>query len=217
MQASAALLEGAPAGRRDDAALRAHPRSAGRRQSLRLHDADDFALSRSARFGYPHPVPTRRSSDLGRWRRAALNPGNDDHAFADGQRRPHRERGRAELNASRPKLPGTKAHTIPHPPLREEACKLPRHFSRALRPAGVMTLPFGLTLAPPGGANHFGCTMPMTSRSRARLDSDILTLSLHDALPILVDGAVLPSIPATTITLLQMANADRIASAAELS
>jgi choline dehydrogenase-like flavoprotein len=128
--------------------------------------------------------------------------------------------GAIELNLSpegRAGFPVLRLRPVPDPRVRTHASKVARHFSKALRPAGVMTLPFGLTLAAPGGGNHFGCTMPMTSRPRTRLEADILGRPAGWQRIHVVDGAVLPSIPATTITLLQMANADRIASAAELS
>lgn len=64
-----------------------------------------------------------------------------------------------------------------------------------------------------GGGNHFGGSMPMRESPNGPFETDKLgTPSGWKKLHI-VDATILPSIPSTTIALLIMANADRIANA----
>lgn len=68
----------------------------------------------------------------------------------------------------------------------------------------------------PGAGNHTGGSFPMRATPKARFDTDMLGRPQGCSRLHLVDSVVMPSIPATTIALLMMANADRIASLAEL-
>lgn len=71
-----------------------------------------------------------------------------------------------------------------------------------------------LTLAiEPGGGSHTGGSFPMRRQPSTRFETDILGRPLGCSRVHLVDSSIFPSIPATTIALLIMANADRIASA----
>ena len=72
----------------------------------------------------------------------------------------------------------------------------------------------GLQIAPPGRGFHSGGTFPMTTSPCAAgpFHSDILGRPAGLQRIHIVDSAIFPSIPATTITLSVMANARRIAS-----
>jgi len=68
-----------------------------------------------------------------------------------------------------------------------------------------------VTVSPTGGGNHFGGSFPMTASPSRFNQSDLLGRPAGWSRLHLVDGSILPSIPATTVALLIMANADRIA------
>lgn len=69
-----------------------------------------------------------------------------------------------------------------------------------------------LRLAAAGGGNHLGGSFPMrSSAAQSGLSTDILGRPYGCTRIHLVDSSVFPSIPGTTIGLLTMANADRIA------
>lgn len=70
--------------------------------------------------------------------------------------------------------------------------------------------------SPPGGGNHVGGSFPMRHSPTSETDTDTLGRPFGWKRVFLVDSSVLPSIPATTITLPTMANAWRIAAAAPL-
>jgi len=74
-------------------------------------------------------------------------------------------------------------------------------------------LPLWPRLGPPGYGNHSGCSFPMAEKPGAK-ESDTLGRPAGLKRVHLVDASVLPSLPATTITLTVMANAHRIASIA---
>lgn len=79
-----------------------------------------------------------------------------------------------------------------------------RQVSRALRKCGVWRMPFSVSFLEPGADNHNGGTLPMgktTSPTGELLDMPGLYV---------VDGAVLPNLPAKQLTFTIMANADRI-------
>jgi choline dehydrogenase-like flavoprotein len=88
-----------------------------------------------------------------------------------------------------------------------------RRLASSARPLGMLPLPGLLQTGRPGKGNHLGGSFPM------RLDPGELETDTLGRLPRwdrvhLLDASVLPSIPATTVTLTLMANAHRIASAA---
>jgi choline dehydrogenase-like flavoprotein len=91
-----------------------------------------------------------------------------------------------------------------------------RSLSRLLRPVGLHIIPGATTIAPPGRGIHIGGTFPMRSRVRAELETDILGRPYGWRRVHLVDAACLPSLAGTTLTLTIMANAHRIATAAEV-
>jgi ferredoxin len=101
-----------------------------------------------------------------------------------------------------------------------EAAVVARKAARRLaligRRARTWVVRSGMTLATTG-AGHFGGTLPMRSQPRARLDTDILGRISGWHRVHVIDGSILPSIPATTLALVQMANADRIATTVELN
>lgn len=88
-----------------------------------------------------------------------------------------------------------------------------RHLARRLLPSRTLGVTPALIMGRPGSGNHYGGTLPMRQRRRERLDTDTLGRLADWRYIHVVDGAIAPSIPATTLALLQMANADRIASA----
>jgi choline dehydrogenase-like flavoprotein len=82
---------------------------------------------------------------------------------------------------------------------------------RALRPlTGFQPLASMLQIWPQGKGFHVGGSLPMRERP-GELESDVLGRPTGFRRVHVVDASVLPSIPATTITLSAMANAQRIA------
>lgn len=82
-------------------------------------------------------------------------------------------------------------------------------FRRALAPTRSYIPPVGWRVVAPGEGNHIGGSLPMNSG--AGLSSDALGRPLGFARVHAIDASVFPSVPATTMLLLSMANADRIA------
>ncbi|CAK0776083.1 4Fe-4S ferredoxin-type domain-containing protein [Gammaproteobacteria bacterium] len=91
-----------------------------------------------------------------------------------------------------------------------------RIFGRITRQAGAFCVYPMLQIGAPGSGNHIGGTLPMRRHPESPLDTDVLGRLNHWHRVHIVDGSVFPSIPATTVALTQMANADRIASAVPL-
>jgi len=69
----------------------------------------------------------------------------------------------------------------------------------------------------PGAGNHVGGSFPMANSPRTRFQTDVLGRPQGLRRVHLIDSSVFPSIPATTLLLPIMANADRIAMQAILS
>jgi choline dehydrogenase-like flavoprotein len=91
--------------------------------------------------------------------------------------------------------------------------KLLRRLATNARPLGMVPMSRLVQVGQPGKSNHLGGTFPMRL-APGELDTDTLgRLPRWDRVH-LVDASVLPSVPATTVTLSVMANAHRIASAA---
>jgi choline dehydrogenase-like flavoprotein len=78
---------------------------------------------------------------------------------------------------------------------------------------GMVPLPGLLQIGQPGKGNHLGGSLPMR-RAPGKLESDTLGRVGGWRRVHVVDAAVFPSVPATTVTLSVMANAHRIAAAA---
>jgi choline dehydrogenase-like flavoprotein len=91
--------------------------------------------------------------------------------------------------------------------------KVARRLTASARLLGMVPLP-GLTqIGHPGKSNHLGGSFPMR-RDPGELETDTLgRLPVHSRIHI-VDAAVFPSFPATTVTISVMANAHRIAAEA---
>lgn len=94
--------------------------------------------------------------------------------------------------------------------VRRVAAKLSRHS----RDLGFHALSFMLKTGLPGEGNHAGGSFPMTASPGPWQTDPQGRLHGHERVR-LVDSSVLPSIPASTFTYAVMANASRIASAAE--
>ena len=77
-------------------------------------------------------------------------------------------------------------------------------------------IPWLTSLSTPGAGNHLGGSFPMTQTSTERFATDVLGRPHGFRRLHIVDASVMPSIPATTIALLMMATADRIATQAPL-
>jgi choline dehydrogenase-like flavoprotein len=91
--------------------------------------------------------------------------------------------------------------------------RLARHLAANARLLGLAPIP-GLTqIGLPGKGNHLGGSLPMRC-SPGELETDALGRPLRWERVHVVDASVLPSVPATTVTLSVMANAHRIATAA---
>jgi choline dehydrogenase-like flavoprotein len=82
-------------------------------------------------------------------------------------------------------------------------------IGRGLRAAGLHPLSFALRSNPVGSSFHAGSTVPM-AKDPDEAQSDVLGRPHGLSRVHIVDASVLPSIPATTITLSVMANAHRI-------
>jgi len=87
-----------------------------------------------------------------------------------------------------------------------------RHLARFAAQCRSMIPVWAMRMSSAGGGNHIGGTLPMHERPRGPLDTDRLGRLAPYKRTHVVDGSVLPSLPSTTLVLLQMANADRIAS-----
>ncbi len=82
-------------------------------------------------------------------------------------------------------------------------------FRRALAPTRTYIPPVGWRVVAPGEGNHIGGSLPMNGG--AGLSSDALGRPLGFTRVHALDASTFPSVPATTMLLLSMANADRIA------
>ncbi|WP_428249917.1 hypothetical protein [Ferrovibrio sp.] len=122
----------------------------------------------------------------------------------------------ARLQRGTDAAPGTLALRILRNP---QTLPMIKRLTRRLIPEGLrfgtLFLPLP-TVSDIGGGNHFGGSFPMT-REPARFEqSDLLGRPAGLRRVHLVDGSVLPSLPATTVALVIMANADRIVHEAPL-
>jgi choline dehydrogenase-like flavoprotein len=91
--------------------------------------------------------------------------------------------------------------------------RLERRLAASARLLGMAPIP-GLTqVGRPGKGNHLGGSFPMR-RAPLELETDTLGRLPRWRRVHVVDASVLPSVPATTVTLSVMANAHRIATAA---
>lgn len=86
-----------------------------------------------------------------------------------------------------------------------------RHFASLAPKFRSLIVPSMVSLSATGAGNHIGGAMRMRERPNGALDTDLLGRPSGLQRVHVVDSAVLPSVPATTIALLTMANADRIA------
>ncbi len=90
---------------------------------------------------------------------------------------------------------------------------LVRHLAASARLLGMAPIP-GLTqVGRPGKGNHLGGSLPMR-REPGEMETDTLGRLPRWERVHVIDASVLPSVPATTVTLSVMANAHRIATTA---
>ncbi len=80
------------------------------------------------------------------------------------------------------------------------------------------TLPISwmIRFAPPGHGNHVGASLPMSVSPSSALETDLLGRPAGWQRIHVIDTAVFPSVPGTTVSLTAMANAWRIAEAVDL-
>jgi choline dehydrogenase-like flavoprotein len=90
---------------------------------------------------------------------------------------------------------------------------LVRHLAANGRPLGMLPIPGLVQIGRPGKSNHVGGSLPMR-REPGKLETDTLGRPTGYNRVHVVDASVLPSVPATTVTISVMANAHRIATAA---
>jgi choline dehydrogenase-like flavoprotein len=114
------------------------------------------------------------------------------------------------------RLPTVRLAAVRNPATAKYVHHLRRALGRLLRPAGVHVIGMAARIAPPGRGVHVGGTFPMRAKPRSDLETDTLGRPFGWRRVHVVDGACLPSIPGTTLTLTIMANAHRIASEAAL-
>jgi choline dehydrogenase-like flavoprotein len=93
------------------------------------------------------------------------------------------------------------------------ARRLVRRLAAHGRLLGMVPLPGLLHSGRPGKSNHLGGTLPMR-REPGELETDTLGRIPSWGRVHVVDASILPSVPATTVTISVMANAHRIATAA---
>jgi hypothetical protein len=86
-----------------------------------------------------------------------------------------------------------------------------RMLRGVLRRAGFYAVPFARQNSNAALTYHFGATFPMRANPHAPNDTDVLGRPFGSSRIHVVDTSVLPAIPATTVGLLTMANAHRIA------
>jgi len=91
--------------------------------------------------------------------------------------------------------------------------RLVRRLTASARLLGMVPLPGLVQVGRPGKGNHLGGSLPMRHRP-GELETDTLGRLRGWERVHVVDAAVFPSFPATTVTLSVMANAHRIATAA---
>jgi choline dehydrogenase-like flavoprotein len=120
-------------------------------------------------------------------------------------------------SAQRGGWPVVNMRAIANPQTRGIVRQAARRLASVFRRTGTLAMTAAMTIGAPGAGNHFGGTLPMRAKPRARLDTDVLGRLPEFRRVHVVDGSILPSIPATTLALVQMANADRIANAVEFT
>lgn len=92
-----------------------------------------------------------------------------------------------------------------------------RALRRLLKPTGFFAVPLARQNSAAALTYHFGASFPMQANPRNPLDTDVLGRPFGWQRVHVVDTSVLPAIPATTVGLLTMANAHRIAARAVAS
>ncbi|HET6161049.1 MAG TPA: FAD-dependent oxidoreductase [Dongiaceae bacterium] len=157
-------------------------------------------------------------SDAPAWRRALLRPIAERLLIAwCGLHSDHSATVEAVLAAPDRTSPSTlRLAARPHAEGRSAIRRAAGRLATAGRRFGTLAATPLLQAVPVGGGNHLGGCLPMRRQPAARWDTDELGRLQAWRRIHFVDGAVLPSIPATTLALTIMANADRIAMAAPL-
>lgn len=106
--------------------------------------------------------------------------------------------------------------TEANPEYRRIARRVTRRLTSILARVGtVPVLPFVTAHAKPWGW-HFGGSLPMSPTPRAPLDTDTLGRPVGWTRIHAIDSSTFPSLPATTVGLLAMANARRVADSIEI-
>lgn len=105
---------------------------------------------------------------------------------------------------------------IEDPAARSFARKLARRFAGPLLSAGWLSVFPVLRFSNPGSGTHCGGSLPMRARPSGGLETDIYGRPAAWKRVFVVDSAVLPSVPGTTLAMTTAANAARIAATAPI-
>ena len=107
--------------------------------------------------------------------------------------------------------------SVENPATQDTIVRVTKAMTRHGISFGALFVSFLRQISAIGGGNHVGGSFPMCGRPSRTLASDVLGRPAGWSRVHLVDSTVFPTIPGTTIALLIMANADRIASSAPLA
>lgn len=108
-------------------------------------------------------------------------------------------------------LPSVETSQTWDPHSRQAIRAYSRRLGGILRPAGFLAIPLAKQTSGAALTYHFGASFPMSREPRLPSDTDLLGRPFGWQRVHVVDTSVLPAIPATTVGLLTMANAHRIA------
>jgi len=111
-------------------------------------------------------------------------------------------------------LPSVKTRSTFDDKNRKIVLSYSRSLARSLRQAGFFRIPLTRQVTSILPGYHFGASFPMCAIPQKPLDTDVLGRPFGWQRVHVVDASVLPAIPATTVGLLTMANAHRIAARA---
>lgn len=160
----------------------------------------------------------RSGADAPVWRRALLRPIVERLLVAwCGLHSDHSASVEARLRAGDGARPAIlRLEMRSHPRVTAAIRTAARQLAATSWRFGTLAVTPLLQAASVGGGNHLGGCLPMRRSPAGRWETDELGRLQAWRRVHFVDGAVLPSIPATTLALTIMANADRIATAAPL-
>lgn len=129
----------------------------------------------------------------------------------------HSSHLRVELrHGNQQHLPTLRLEPVENPEFRAAVARIVRRLLRGSCHLGLIPLAPLMRVSAAGTGSHYGGIFPMRANPRKPWDVDVLGRPAGFTRLHVVDSAVFPSVPGTTIALLSMANAMRIASQAPL-